>query len=384
MTARFLSACALIFAASLAATPAHALSVHFYPSHQVWAYEADAAHGASTLMLQNIAVVNDGADSVQIDHVTIELLSGDRAIDMRTLDAASLQRSAAGGAGMQQQGLLELLAFQFGGDALLGKGTKLAPSAKLAPGQALMLNSNIFAFRGARDAVRVRVNDGAAEGRLAIRTGVSKTAFRFPLDGTWWLANGAGLHTGHRWSPMEEFAYDLGQLAPDFSTHRGAGTAFADYVAYGATVMAAADGRVVSVVTDQVEDAHAMQQPGESTDTYMQRLQQDQFARIAKGAAAIGGNSVVIDHGNGEYSFYAHLKPGSVKVKVGDVVKAGQAIGALGSSGNSTEPHLHFQVTDGPDPLLSAGIPIRWQDLEVVTPDPQRAPQSGDLVRARR
>jgi len=54
---------------------------------------------------------------------------------------------------------------------------------------------------------------------------------------------------------------------------------------------------------------------------------------------------------------YAHLKAGSVAVKVGDVVEAGQVLGKLGSSGNSTEPHLHFQVCDRPEPLQCAGIP---------------------------
>jgi murein DD-endopeptidase MepM/ murein hydrolase activator NlpD len=136
------------------------------------------------------------------------------------------------------------------------------------------------------------------------------------------------------------------------------------------------------VVTDQVEDASAMQKPGESIEAYLQRLQKDQFARIAGGPTAVTGNAVTIDHGNGEFSFYLHLQPGSVRVKAGDTVRAGQRIAAVGSSGNSTEPHLHFQVCDGPDAVMSAGIPIQWKDVEVVTPDLQRAPQSGDFLRS--
>ena len=71
---------------------------------------------------------------------------------------------------------------------------------------------------------------------------------------------------------------------------------------------------------------------------------------------AIGGNYVILDHGNGEFSVYAHLKPGSVNAKVGDVVNVGQPIGKLGSSGNSSEPHLHFQVADRPAPMESDGV----------------------------
>ncbi|HNR78571.1 MAG TPA: M23 family metallopeptidase, partial [Parvularculaceae bacterium] len=101
----------------------------------------------------------------------------------------------------------------------------------------------------------------------------------------------------------------------------------------------------------------------------------------AGGGRAVGGSQVMIDHGNGEYSFYAHLKPGSMRVKEGDTVETGAQLGLLGSSGNSTEPHLHFQVCDAPDPLLCAGIPIQWADAELLVPDLPRALQSGDLVR---
>ncbi len=60
---------------------------------------------------------------------------------------------------------------------------------------------------------------------------------------------------------------------------------------------------------------------------------------------------MILRHAGGEFSHYAHLKQGSVRVKAGETVKRGQAIAQLGQTGNTTEPHLHFQLTDGPDPL---------------------------------
>ena len=78
----------------------------------------------------------------------------------------------------------------------------------------------------------------------------------------------------------------------------------------------------------------------------------------------------MIDHGNSEYSLYAHLKPGSVRVKVGDRV----------ASGNSTEPHLHFQVCDAADPLACAGIPVEFQNVTLPFADYPRAVQSGDVL----
>jgi len=59
------------------------------------------------------------------------------------------------------------------------------------------------------------------------------------------------------------------------------------------------------------------------------------------------------------------LKQGSVQVKTGDRVTRGQILGELGQTGNTTEPHLHFQLTDGPDHMYSRGVPIVFKSLVV-------------------
>ena len=56
------------------------------------------------------------------------------------------------------------------------------------------------------------------------------------------------------------------------------------------------------------------------------------------------GNCILLDIGNDIVAFYAHLNPGSIRVKIGDEVKAGDVIGNLGNSGPSTGPHLHFDL----------------------------------------
>ncbi|MFD8256927.1 M23 family metallopeptidase, partial [Streptomyces werraensis] len=59
------------------------------------------------------------------------------------------------------------------------------------------------------------------------------------------------------------------------------------------------------------------------------------------------GNAIVIKHGNKTYSQYAHLS--SVHVKVGQVVKTGQKIASSGNTGNSSGPHLHFEIRTTPN-----------------------------------
>ena len=96
----------------------------------------------------------------------------------------------------------------------------------------------------------------------------------------------------------------------------------------------------------------------------MQRVIETQQGIIMQGGfEAAAGNYVLIRHANGEHSLYAHLKHGSVRVNPGDNVTAGAQIAEAGSSGNSTEPHLHFQLIDGPDLNAARGLPIIFSDL---------------------
>jgi murein DD-endopeptidase MepM/ murein hydrolase activator NlpD len=69
------------------------------------------------------------------------------------------------------------------------------------------------------------------------------------------------------------------------------------------------------------------------------------------------GNSIVARLDDGLYMLYAHLQAGSIKVKVGDRVKRGDPLALVGNSGNTSAPHLHFHVMDGPSPLASEGVP---------------------------
>src|SRR4030095_8930978 len=300
----------------------------------------------------------------------------------------AVRRFADRGAKLQAAGILEQVAFQFCGTDLIGSDIKLA-GAILDRNRGLLVVEQVFAFNGARDTLRVRVH-GNVDGRVAEFTGsipikseFAQNKYIFPLRGVWYAGYGASFHTGHRWAVPEEFALDIAKIGESGLSHKGDGTRFDDYYAYGADVLAAANGRVTSIANDQPEDPSAMQRPNETQEAYFARLQKEQAKRLAKGLTAIAGNYVMIDHGKNEYSLYAHLQPGSVRVHVSDLVKAGAVIGKLGSSGNSTEPHLHFHVCDKPDPLMSAGIPVNFSNVTIQWADVPRPIQSGDIVIAK-
>ena len=75
------------------------------------------------------------------------------------------------------------------------------------------------------------------------------------------------------------------------------------------------------------------------------------------------GNHIEIDHGNGEISMLAHLKNGSVTLKVGDVVKRGQKVGEMGFSGDAFLVHLHYDLKSGPG-FKADGLPSPFNDFE--------------------
>ena len=169
-----------------------------------------------------------------------------------------------------------------------------------------------------------------------------------PLTGANWLNGDSCCDMGgHRmamnpingglWA-AERFAIDYVQLGTDGTMYHNAANELTSYPYFGVDIHAVSDGPVVAVVNDLPEQVPGANPTGLTLEQY-------------------GGNHVVQDIGNGNFAFYAHLKTGSVKVKVGDQLTTGQVLANLGNSGNSDAPHLHFHVMDGPDPLYANGLP---------------------------
>jgi len=95
------------------------------------------------------------------------------------------------------------------------------------------------------------------------------------------------------------------------------------------------------------------------------------------------GNFVVIDHGTGEYSLVGHLENGSVKVRVGEWVSAGQLLARTGNSGMSTEPHVHYHLMDNADWRKAQGLPAQLQGFSRNGQMVDKAePRRGDVISA--
>ncbi|RPK61780.1 Glycyl-glycine endopeptidase ALE-1 precursor [Streptomyces sp. ADI96-02] len=133
-----------------------------------------------------------------------------------------------------------------------------------------------------------------------------------------------------------------------------------DFPAFGAPLLAAADATVV-----RASDGRRDHLSRTSLPALGYLLLVEGNVRSVLGARRVLGNHVVLDLGDGVHAVYAHLRRGSLLVRAGDTVRAGQPIGRCGNSGNSTEPHLHFHLMDGPDPDAARGIPFTWKGIGV-------------------
>lgn len=93
------------------------------------------------------------------------------------------------------------------------------------------------------------------------------------------------------------------------------------------------------------------------------------FGKISntEGLRPLLGNHLILKAASGEiYALIAHAKTGSVRVRSGETVGVGQHIADVGHSGNSTAPHLHFQLMDGPDLLTASGLPCAFERYETL------------------
>jgi len=115
------------------------------------------------------------------------------------------------------------------------------------------------------------------------------------------------------------------------------------YYSYGKAVLAVADGRVVAA-----RDGLPDNIPGHGEAFH---------PAVPITLETVAGNTIALDIGGGQFAYYMHLQPGSLRVKTGDRVPRGQVLASIGASGDAREPHLHFEVTTSSKLLAGEGVP---------------------------
>jgi murein DD-endopeptidase MepM/ murein hydrolase activator NlpD len=186
----------------------------------------------------------------------------------------------------------------------------------------------------------------------------TKTDMQLPFTGEWFVFWGGrtlkqNYHAAHT---DQRFALDL-LIMKDGKSFKTDGKTNEDYYAFSQPVVSPGAGVVTSVENSVPDNVPGEMNPEQPT-----------------------GNHVIIDHGNEEFSFLAHIKQGTVKVAAGDEVSAGQALGECGNSGNTSEAHIHYHLQTTGEYGRGEGLPIQFQNY---TADGE-AVERGEVVQGQR
>jgi hypothetical protein len=205
---------------------------------------------------------------------------------------------------------------------------------------------------------------------------VDKTNLTLPLQGRLYVFDGHDFYAHHRRQAVfrnnqlrpnsVRYGYDLMVTNADGDLYRGDRFVPQNWFSYGSPIYAPAGGIVVDAANDVPENSY---KDGEVV-----------YPKLPDEVDPLGmGNHVVIDHGDGEFSVMVHMKPGSVLVKKGDKVKQGQQVGAIGFSGDTFLPHLHYQLMNGPDERTDQSLPSYFHDFARVLGSRSVAVRSGQI-----
>ena len=171
----------------------------------------------------------------------------------------------------------------------------------------------------------------------------TKTDLILPFKGVLMVSNGGRTpSTNNHNRPPEKgpqnqiFAYDFR------NGHKNQGKKLDDYEVFDKEVIAPGVGKIIQVIDGSIDVL-----PGE----------QDRSVGV--------GNAIIIDHENGEFSLLCHLRHKSICVRVGDLVSQGDVVGMCGNTGNTSEPHIHFNLQDGPFMHNANALPAQFSRILV-------------------
>lgn len=194
----------------------------------------------------------------------------------------------------------------------------------------------------------------------------------FPLRGTWISPNTPGKKIpSHGISKYgETYAYDFVKVNSNTKNNEFYSVSLFHYLlhgaqldecyGWGAEIYAPFEGEIVKV-EDGLVERHPVHL---KTDIQYMREVTSRFENGNAEYNEVAGNHLIIKYDENVYALLAHLKNGSIRVQENQLVKRGQILGEVGHSGNSTAPHLHFQLMENIDPMKSIGLPCGFAEYQ--------------------
>jgi len=361
--------------AAMAAAPGDDIVIRFLSENKrvIPLFHVDGSYKITNVKIPDIAIINGSPSAVEILSINLEGRSKGETLITKTFPAREVKKN------MSEMGVKINNAknVEFPQGLALAHGKVIDPNRNFAEtnilnpsdiGALALWQSSWFEYTGADriDELVFKVFYrsegclGVLKFPVIIEDYKQKNKYTFPIKGNILIANMGTNYCHHRIMNSQEFGVDILCLNEKLAMNKKEPPSkLTDSYSFRREILAAADGVVVKVA-DKFPDAFSEPSEHKNLKTNMVAL----ASKIGFNNA-VGGNHVIIDHGNGEYGFYAHMSEGTIKVSVGDHVKKGQVIALLGSTGNSTGPHLHFQITDAPDLIYANGLPVSYENIPV-------------------
>jgi murein DD-endopeptidase MepM/ murein hydrolase activator NlpD len=224
---------------------------------------------------------------------------------------------------------------------------------------------------------RVTITGGMADGAIIDTHHTKLLLLGPPVEGTDWLASDGPSNdqeNHHRRGIFlvdsrvvisRRYAIDWLQ-ARNGANFSGNKRDYRSYYAYAKPVLAVADGTVVTA-----KDGLPDNVPGHDNEFH---------PAVPITMDTVAGNTITLDLGAGQFAYYMHLQPGSLRVRVGEHVRRGQLLARIGASGDAREPHLHFEITTSPKLMAGEGVPYLIDKYRVMNaPKGIAAERTGEL-----
>ncbi len=252
------------------------------------------------------------------------------------------------------------------GEQLAPELSEIVNGPVLKPGDRAILRRFPIRFTSGNipDSLVVRSFSGThLIGRQDIRLTIpaADESYHFPLKGVWQIYRNFDNSFAHRCHASREFAIDLLQLSPGGTIRKYQTDSPDDFICFGQPVHAMDNGRIIKS-ENSINDNAPSKSNGEDDLDY----RKEEYGFLD----GFAGNYIIMEHDNQRYSFFAHLRKGSIRKKPGDSVKKGEVIAEVGNSGNSAGAHLHMQLNDGPDPSGSRSLPIYFENIYGIKDEP--------------
>lgn len=237
-------------------------------------------------------------------------------------------------------------------------GVRALPDRRVEPGGSIAVFNPFYAFDAEVDTAELRYEftfeaaKGERETALSVRVRpeeyAGRAALGLPMRGRLIVHDGHDFYAHHRRVDVthpvakqfgirhnfSRYSYDFCTVDEAGALFRGKGERNEDWFSFGAAVVSPAAGTVVAAVDAVDDNVH-----GAPPRFRPESLHEDPMALF--------GNYVIVDHGGGEHSLFAHLQRGSVQIARGARVARGAPIAKVGASGDAGNPHLHYELRAG-------------------------------------